>query len=100
MVTTNKTAETIANTDLGVFDDLFRAYMQKNSWYRKYANTIKTGILGLLTLIGVVTSVGIDLPVPVAIGIAVVGLAAQLFGVDDPEKTVAKAVTATGKHRA
>lgn len=94
-------AQKIADTDLGLLDDMFRAYMSQHSWYRKYANTIKTAILGVITLLGVVVSLGVSLPVPVVVGVAAVGLLAQLFGVDDPEKAVQKAINAGGgRHRA
>lgn len=95
-------ANRIVTTDLGLLDDMFREYMSRHSWYRKHANTIKTAIIGLLSLVGLVVSLGVELPAYAIVGIAGIGLLAQLFGVDDPEKAVQKAVAkpAGGKHRA
>ena len=95
-------AERISRTDLGSLDDVFRAYLSNQSWYRKHANTIKTAFLGLLSLAGIIVTLGIELPEPAIVGVAVVGLLAQMIGVDDADKAVSKAISSgtAGRHRA
>ncbi|ERB55483.1 holin [Rhodococcus sp. P27] len=106
---TNKTAQEIANYDPGILDDLLRATLENQPWYRKWANTITTVIFALLNASWLLISTGIELPSQVVIGIAIVVLVSNILGVkmtkngvtdSTAEQIKANVETYVGKHRA
>lgn len=81
MVTTNKTAENIVNTDLGIFDDLLRSALDTQPWYRKYANTVTTIYFAILQVVSLVIGFGIELPAWSQIAVAGVILVGNVLGI-------------------
>ena len=81
VVTTNKAAENIVSTDLGIFDDLLRGALDSQPWYRKYANTVTTVYFAILQVISLVIGFGIELPGWAQIGVAVVILVGNVLGI-------------------
>ena len=81
MVTTNKTAEQIVNTDPGPVDDLVQAALGTQSWFQKYSNEVTTGFFGLLQVLGLVIGLGVELPPWAVISTAAVIFVANLVGI-------------------
>ena len=81
MGTPNKTAQVIANADLGALDDMLRAALEAQPWYRKYSNEITTGFFGLLQVLGFIIGTGVELPAWAQISIAGVLLVGNVLGI-------------------
>lgn len=72
--------------------DLAGEYARKLPWYKKYANSVTAGIIGLLSVLAVIASLGFtDHPAYVAAA-SIVGLVAQLFGVSQTKNQANQSV--------
>ena len=79
---------TIADTDeisevairLGL-DDMVQEALRRQSWYRKYANTINTAIGAAVTVAASLAASGMELPVWATYAVAVVGAVGTILGV-------------------
>lgn len=61
--------------------DLAGNYARNLPWYKKYANAVTAGIIGLLSVLAVIASLGFaEHPAYVAAA-SIIGLVAQVFGV-------------------
>lgn len=62
-------------------DDRVQEALAKQSWYRKYANTINTSVGAVVTLASSFAASGLDLPPWAVTTIAVVGAVGTILGV-------------------
>lgn len=109
MVVTNKTARDVANFDPGILDDLLRATLANQPWWRKYSNTVTAVFFAALQGAWLLISTGIDLPNAVVVGIAGLVLVGNVLGINGTRNGVTDSVAEeikanvenyVGKHRA